>query len=153
MKIVREMKEESSMIQLTPLIDILFLTLVFFMVTMAYDNLESDVDIKLPTAASAQQMERSQGEIFVNLKSDGSIVVNERQMNIGELQEVLNRVSKYFPGGAIIIRGDQSAMLGRAIEVLDCCRKADIQNVAFAAMTEEAAKQKAQTAAPAPAAL
>ena len=61
MKIVREMKEESSMIQLTPLIDILFLTLVFFMVTMAYENLESDVDIKLPTANSAQQIERSQG--------------------------------------------------------------------------------------------
>lgn len=152
MKIVREMKEESSMIQLTPLIDILFLTLVFFMVTMAYENLESDVDIKLPTANSAQKMERSQGEIFVNLRSDGTIVVNERQMNIAELQEVLNRVSKYFPGGAIIIRGDQSAMLGRAIEVLDCCRKADIQNVAFAAMTEDAAKIKAQAAVPASAA-
>ncbi len=153
MKIVREMKEESSFIQLTPLIDILFLTLVFFMVTMAYENLESNVDITLPTANTAQQTERSQGEIFVNLKSDGTIVVNERQMNIAELQEVLNRVSKYFPGGAIIIRGDQNAMLGRAVEVLDCCRKADIQNVAFAAMTEEAAKQQRQTAAAAPAAL
>jgi len=152
MKIVREMKEESSFIQLTPLIDILFLTLVFFMVTAAYQNLESNVDIKLPTANSAQQTERSQGEIFVNLKSDGSIVVNERQMNIAELQEVLNRVSKYFPGGAIIIRGDQNAMLGRAIEVLDCCRKADIQNVAFAAMTEEAAQKQSQAVA-APAAL
>jgi biopolymer transport protein ExbD len=141
------------MIQLTPLIDILFLTLVFFMVTMAYENLESDVDIKLPTANSAQKMERSQGEIFVNIKSDGTIVVNERQMDIAELQEVLNRVSKYFPGGAIIIRGDQSAMLGRAIAVLDCCRKADIQNVAFAAMTEDAAaRQKEQAAAPPPAA-
>jgi biopolymer transport protein ExbD len=126
--------EQPETIQLVPLIDIVFLILVFFMVTSVFGELESEVDITLPTADSAVQTERNRGEIFINLRADGAIVVNNQEHTIPELQELLHQVAELFPGGAVIIRGDQSAMLGRAIEVLDCCRKADIQNVSFAAI-------------------
>ena len=142
MKIGRKFEQEGEPIPLAPLIDIIFLTLVFFMVTSVYATLESEVDIELPTADSAKQSERSQGEIFINLKQDGAIIVNERQMEMAELQEVLDRVAEYFPGGAVIIRGDRSAMLGRALEVLDCCRKADIQHIAFSAISGEAEPER-----------
>ncbi len=137
MKIRHQFQEEAETIQMAPLIDIVFLTLIFFMVTSVYATLESEVDIQLPTADSALQGERTQGEIFINLREDGTIVVNERTLTLEELQETLNRVAVYFPGGAVIVRGDRGAALGRAIQVLDCCRKADIQNVAFAALPEE----------------
>ena len=137
MRFGRRLQEEPDAVPLTPLIDIVFLTLIFFMVTTMYNTLESEVAITLPTAATASQDIRTQGEIFINVRADGSIVVNERKMELPELQQVLNRVAEYFPGGAVIIRGDHSANLGRAIEVLDCCRKADIQNVAFAALPEK----------------
>lgn len=126
--------EQPDAIQLAPLIDIVFLILIFFMVTSVYGALESEVDITLPTADTAIQSERNRGEIFINLRSDGAIIVNDQEHTVAELQELLDRVAELFPGGAVIIRGDQSAMLGRAIEVLDCCRKADIQNVSFAAL-------------------
>jgi biopolymer transport protein ExbD len=138
MRIARRLQEESESIPLAPLIDIVFLTLVFFMVTTVYATLESEVDITLPSADSAIQTERSQGEIFINLRADGAIIVNDREMNLEELQGVLDRVAEYFPGGAVIVRGDRNAVLGRAIQILDCCRKADIQNVSFAALKEEA---------------
>lgn len=134
MRFGRQLQEEAQTIQMAPLLDIVFLTLVFFMVTSVYATLESEVDITLPTADSAVQSERGQGEIFINLRADGVIVVNDREMGLEELQEVLGRVAEYFPGGAVIVRGDRNAVLGRAIEILDCCRKADIQNVAFAAL-------------------
>lgn len=137
MRFGRHYQEDSGAIQMAPLIDIVFLTLVFFMTTAVYSTLESEVDITLPTAESAAASERVQGEIFINLRADGSIVVNDRVMALDELQQVLNRVAEFFPGGAVIIRGDQTAMLGRAIQVLDCCRKADIQNVSFAVLKEE----------------
>ena len=129
MRIGRQLQGETDQIQMAPLIDIVFLTLIFFMVTSVYSTLESEVDIQLPTASSAVQSERAHGEIFINLKNDGTIVVNNREMDIEELQSVLDRVAEHFPGGSVIIRGDQQAMLGRVIEVLDCCRKADIQNI------------------------
>ena len=138
MKISRQTYlNEAQEIPMTPLIDIVFLTLVFLPATSIYARIESEVDIALPTADSAVQSERQQGEIYINLREDGSIVVNDRAMDLPELQEVLNRVAEYFPGGAVIVRGDQKAMLGRAIQVLDCCRKADIQNVAFSAIPSE----------------
>ncbi len=134
MRFGRSAPEHSDSIPMAPLIDIVFLTLVFFMVTSVYGALESEVDITLPTADSAIQSERNHGEIFINLRDDGTIVVNDREQSIEELQALLDRVAELFPGGAVIIRGDQAAHLGRAIEILDCCRKADIQNVSFAAL-------------------
>jgi biopolymer transport protein ExbD len=144
MKIGRRFQEEPEAIQMAPLIDIVFLILVFFMATTVYGALEAQVDIALPTADSAVESERTQGEIYINLKADGSIVVNERTMDLPELQEVLDRVAKHFPGSSVIVRGDNNAVLGRAIQILDCCRKADIQNVAFAAV------KKDEESAPAP---
>jgi len=137
MRMGRQFEEESSAIQMAPLIDIIFLTLVFFMVTSVYATIESEVDISLPTADSAVQTERTQGEIFINLQRDGTIVVNGRMMDVDALQEVLYRVAEHFPGGSVILRGDQDVVLGRAVEVLDCCRKADIQNISIAALTPE----------------
>ena len=134
MRFGQNVPEQPDAIQLAPLIDIVFLILIFFMVTSVYGALESEVDITLPTADSAVQTERNRGEIFINLRADGAIVVNNQEHTIPELQELLHQVAELFPGGAVIIRGDQSAVLGRAIEVLDCCRKADIQNVSFAAI-------------------
>ena len=81
--------------------------------------------------------ERSQGEIYINLTSDGKIIVNDRELTIEQLQGVLDRVAELFPGGSVIIRGDRNAVLGRAIAILDCCKNADIDNVSFAALQEE----------------
>ncbi len=137
MRIRRTYENEPEPIQMAPLIDIVFLTLVFFMATTVYGVLESEIDITLPKAETSVPTTRSQGEIYINLKADGSIVVNNRTVSFSELQEVLNKVSQFFPGSSVIIRGDQSAMLGNAIKVLDCCRKANIQNVAFSAINEK----------------
>lgn len=144
MKISRRIPEDADGIPLAPLIDIVFLTLIFFMVSSVYSVLESEIDIDLPTADNAAPLERAPGEIIINLLSpedahvvDGrtlDIVVNERAMDIESLKDLLTRVAEYFPGGSVIIRGDTKAQLGRAIEIMDACSKADIQNVAFAAL-------------------
>lgn len=141
MKFGNRIQEEPDPVPMAPLIDIVFLTLVFFMVTSVYSNLESEIDIKLPTASSATLDQRVQGEIFINLKENGEIVLNDRVVTLEELQTTLFRVAKYFPGGSVIIRGDRAASLGNAIAILDCCKNADIQNVSFAALPEETAAQ------------
>lgn len=137
MKFGHRASEESEGIQLAPLIDIVFLTLVFFMTTAVFTSLESELDIQLPTADQAELDERSQGEIYINLTADGKIIVNDRELSLEQLQGVLDRVAELFPGGAVIIRGDREAVLGQAIAILNCCKNADIDNVSFAALSEE----------------
>ncbi len=137
MKFGQRIQQEPEGIPMAPLIDIVFLTLVFFMVTSVYTTLESEIDITLPTAKNVADMERTRGEIYINIRQDGSIVLNDREMDLPELQEVLYRVAEYFPGGAVIIRGDRDAYLGRAVAVLDACKNADIQNISIAALPEQ----------------
>ncbi len=137
MRFSRKFQDEPENIQMIPLIDILFVTLFFFMVVSAYSSIETEIGVTLPTASSAAPQQRTQGEIYINVLKDGRIILNEREMSIEELQGVLNRVAELFPGGAIIIRGDREAALGKAVAVLDCCRKADIWNVSFASLPEE----------------
>ncbi len=134
MKFGKHEQEEAVGLQLAPLIDIVFLTLVFFMTTAVFTSLESELDIQLPTADSSTEIERSRGEIYINLKSDGSIVLNDRELTVPELQDVLYRVAENAPGASIIIRGDREAALEGAIAILNCCRNADIQDVSFAAL-------------------
>lgn len=141
MKLGKQLQEETDTIQMAPLIDIVFLTLVFFMTVSVYSTLESEIDVTLPTASTAAPSERAQGEIYINIRTDGQIVLNNREMTIEELQRVLNRVAELFPGGAVIIRGDRNSALGQSIAVLNCCRTADIQNVSFAALPEESVQK------------
>jgi biopolymer transport protein ExbD len=138
MKIARPWQEETDQIPMAPLVDIVFNILIVFMVSAVFSSHESEIDIVLPTAETTIENVRTQGEIFINIRADGGIVVNNQQMELPELQAVLDRVARYFPGGAVIIRGDAGVDLGRAVAVLDCCRKADIQNVSFAAVQEHA---------------
>ena len=139
MKFGHQMRLEPEPIQLAPLIDVVFLILIFFLVTSVFGVYESEMDITLPTAASATPLERTQGEIIINVRADGGIVVNDRIIAPEELDAVLKRVAEYFPGGAVIVRGDEAATLGNAVRVLDACRKADIQNVSFAAVPQASA--------------
>ncbi|MEK7794383.1 MAG: biopolymer transporter ExbD, partial [Candidatus Hydrogenedentota bacterium] len=101
------LQDDVDTIPMAPLIDIVFLTLVFFMATTTYSSLESELDITLPTASGAELSDRQQGEIYINVRADGSIILNEREVNLDELQSVLDRVAEYFPGGSVIIRGDR----------------------------------------------
>lgn len=144
MKFGHQMRSDPETIQLAPLIDVVFLILIFFLVTSVFGVYESEMDITLPTASSAAPLERTQGEIIINLRADGGIVVNDRVMGPDELDGVLQRVAEYFPGGAVIVRGDNEATLGNAVRVLDACRKADIQNVSFAAVPPAASAPKSQ---------
>jgi len=139
MKFGKPTYDDGEPIQMAPLIDIVFLTLVFFMITSVYSTLETEVDINLPTAQSGVVNDRLQGEIFVNLKEDGTIILNEKVVDLVELQSILNRVAEHFPGGTVIIRGDRNADLGAALAILDCCKIADIQSVAFATLPLEEA--------------
>ena len=137
MKFGKPTYDDGEPIQMAPLIDIVFLTLVFFMITSVYSTLETELDINLPTAQSGVSNDRLQGEIFVNLKKDGTIILNEKVVDLEELQGILNRVAEHFPGGTVIIRGDRDANLGIALAILDCCKIADIQSVAFATLPQE----------------
>ena len=134
-----EHREEGAGLPITPMLDVIFLLLIFFMTTSIYAQLEEEIGIVVPTATEAVPPARTPGEIIINIAEDGTIVVNQRQYDMASLQDLLDRIGTTFKGQAVKIRGDKRTQFGRAVEVLNACAKADIWNVSFAALKEETA--------------
>ncbi|MFH1799188.1 MAG: biopolymer transporter ExbD [Candidatus Omnitrophota bacterium] len=126
-------------IQMAPLIDIVFLLLIFFMSASIFYQLETEMNITVPEAEESTEMNRAPGEIIVNIRKDGTIVVNQRELERFELEKMLKRVSELYKGQPVIIRADRQTYHEDVIKVLDICAGANIWNVSFAVMKEKVA--------------
>ena len=114
------------------MVDILLVLLGFFMLTWSFARQERDLDVQMPTAGESKEQRRSVGEVIINVKSDGTLVMNRRPMTPDALLSALSQVAKLYPDQAVVLRGDQRVDYGTIVRTLDLCRKANIWNVAFA---------------------
>ena len=123
--------------QIAPMVDIVFLLLIFFLVTWNFSRSETELDVKVPKAREGKETRRAVGEVILNVKSNGTVVMNRRPMNAAELQDTLQKIASLYPDQAVILRGDESTDYRHVVEVLDTCRRANIWNVAFATSRPE----------------
>lgn len=130
----RQFQAPSVGFQLTPLIDIMFLCMSFFMVATVVARWETKMGITVPTADTGVKANRQAGEIIINLDADGRITVNSVEMAPARLESLLAQVAREFQDQPVIIRADAMTRHERVIAVLDICRRVDIWNVAFATL-------------------
>ena len=123
---------------IAPMVDILLVLLGFFMLTWSVARQERELDVQMPSAGEAKEQRRSVGEVIVNVKADGSLVMNRRTMTPNELLTALSRIAVLYPDQAVVLRGDQRVDYGHIVRTLDLCRKANIWNIAFATASPEA---------------
>ncbi len=129
--------EQKHGFPLTSLIDLMFITLIYFMAASLYAQFESELNVQVPVSSAATPIEREPTEIIVNVTKDGKFIINQVERSMAEIDDMLQRISQ-FGGAHIIIRGDQETSWRDIFKVLDSCKKADIWNVSFAAMKIEA---------------
>ena len=131
---------EPTPMQLAPLVDVLFLLVIFFAVTSHYAKNEQVMDISVPAADEGKEKEsRNVGEIIVNIKLEGEIIVNGQQLTEGELLTKLHNIATIYKDQAVILRGDENVDYKHVMNVLNTCQKAGIWNIAFATRKPEAA--------------
>jgi biopolymer transport protein ExbD len=119
-------------IQLAPLVDVLLLLLIFFLMTWNAARSENELDVKVPKASSAKERTAPIGDVVVNVKSDGTVVVNRRNLNGTELTDLLKGLVQLNSDQAVVIRGDEAGAYKNIVEVLNICSQAGVSNVAFA---------------------
>ena len=129
--------KQRPIVQMAPLIDIIFLTLVFFMALSIFSQLESEINISVPKATESTDTVRSPGEIIINITKDGKVIVNQKTLKSDQLENMLKRVSSLFPNQSVIIRADEKTFHKDVIKVLDACASADIWNISFSTMRLE----------------
>ena len=121
-------------VPLTPMIDVVFLLLCFFVTSQIFAQWETEIDIALPTAATGGMPQRLPGEVIVNVLADGAAVVNGQRLDDGELRTMMDRLVQLFPGQPVLLRADKTTPYEHVVRVLDTCRQADIWNISFATL-------------------
>lgn len=118
--------------QIAPMVDILLVLLCFFIVTWSFARKEMELDVKVPSAQNAQEANPVVNQIVLNVKADGTVVLNRKEVSAKELQDRLTELANLFPDYAIVLRGDYRTQYEDIMKVLDICQAAKIWNVAFA---------------------
>jgi len=118
---------------------VLSVLLIFFITTYSFARFEQDMDVTVPTAKSASESRRLPGEIIINVRKDGQVVLHRREITVPELQTILMKVARNFPDQPVILRADEATPYKDVIAVLDACRQADVWNVSFATQPDEKA--------------
>lgn len=133
----RRSRPEPPGFQLAPMIDIVFLLLCFFVASQLFAQWESEIDLQLPTAKTARTPQRLPGEIILNVRADGTVVVSGRTLDAAALDRLLAQLVEAYPGQPVVIRADRATPYQHVISVIDACRRAEIWNIAFATALPE----------------
>lgn len=117
-------------INMTPLIDMVFILLIFFIVTTSFVK-ETGVDVNRPSAQTAVDKERA--NILIAIRENDEIWIDNRQIDRRAVRANVERLHAENPEGAVIILADENAKTGILIEVMDQSRLAGVANVSIAA--------------------
>ena len=119
-------------IQLAPLVDVLLLLLIFFLLTWNAARNENELDVKVPKASAAKEKTAPIGDVVVNVKADGNVIVNRRTLTPQDLTDLLKGLVQLNAEQAVVIRGDEAGAYRNIVNVLNICTQAGVTNVAFA---------------------
>ena len=127
---------EKADFPLAPMVDVVFLLLIFFIATMQYSQSERELNISVPVAEEGADARQTVGEIIVNVHESGEVVVDKTMMDKKQLFDKLQRIAAVHKNQAIRIRGDGKVEYQKIVEVIDVCQKAGIPNISFATQVQ-----------------
>lgn len=137
MKFRDRQPEATAELELAPMIDVVFLLLIFFIVSWQFARFEEDMDVSVPAAEEIPDDEKAVGEIIVNVTEDGGVILNGVRITKDELLVKLKIIAEQYPSQAVILRGHVDTEFQDIIAVLEEVKRAGIWNVAFASMRNQ----------------
>jgi biopolymer transport protein ExbD len=126
----RSRGEDETEINLTPMLDVTFIMLIFFIVTASFVK-EAGIDVSRPPAATAERKER--GNILVAITENDQIWIDRRQVDPRALRANIERLHAENPQGSVVIQADRNSKNGLLVQVMDAARLAGVANVSLAA--------------------
>ncbi|MFH2093756.1 MAG: biopolymer transporter ExbD [Pseudomonadota bacterium] len=126
----RRANSKNLELNIAPLIDMVFILLIFFLVTTSFVK-ETGVDISRPTATTA--VSKAQATILIGVTKDNTIHIDQRAVDIRAVRANVERALAENPEGSVVIVADKESLTGLVINVMDACKLAGAQNVAIAA--------------------
>jgi biopolymer transport protein ExbD len=123
-------EEEDNELNLTPMLDVVFILLIFFIVTTSFVK-ETGIDVNRPSATTAEK--KSQGNILIAINANGDIWIDNREIDIRAVRANIQVLKASYPQSSVIIQSDQDASTGNLVKVMDQVRLAGVRNISIAA--------------------
>ena len=130
--VIKRIEDEPPGINLTPMIDIVFLLIIFFMVGTRFSELselERDIQLQVPQVADAGTLTAAPAKRIINVYANGAITLDDQELTLSELRSTLQRSKAEYNRLGVIVRGEYSAEYQRVADVLATCREVDIQDL------------------------
>jgi len=139
----RNKERDDSTIDITPMLDIVFIMLIFFIVTTSFVK-ETGVEVNRPNASTAVRDERGniliatavrdeRGNILIAITANDEIWIDKRRVDLRSVRANVERLKAENPEGSVIIQADKASKTGFLVETMDQVRLAGVQNVSIAA--------------------
>lgn len=125
---------EDAGLNLAPMIDVVFLLLIFFMVATTFSEDEEQLDVNLPASGVGEASEDSE-EITIVLFENGNLLVNGDEVAEEQLPTRLEELARVDDSLPVTIRGDRDVVLQRVVAVMDACVLAGLRDVGM--MTQD----------------
>ena len=122
--------QDDTEIDMTPMLDIVFIMLIFFIVTTSFVK-EAGVTVSTPQAQTAAQQENA--NIFIAITAEGEVWIDRRPVDPRSVRAIVARLHADNPEGSVIIQSDEAAATGMLVEVMDQVRLAGVEGIAIAA--------------------
>ena len=125
--------EEEAAIDMTPMLDVVFIMLIFFIVTASFVK-EAGIDVNRPEAATAVKKDRA--NILIAISDKGEIWINKRRIDVRAVQANIERLRAENPQGSVVIQADKKATTETLIKVMDASRAAGVYDVSIVAQEQ-----------------
>ncbi|MEZ6092769.1 MAG: biopolymer transporter ExbD [Pirellulaceae bacterium] len=132
---LKTQRDDQIAINMTPMIDIVFLLIIFFMVGTKFseiDQQERDISLSVPQVSDAEPLVNSPEKRIINVFQDGSIALDNERISLSALQATLIDAKAQYPATGVVVRGDAQSLYQHVAEVIDSCRKAKIEDLNIA---------------------
>jgi len=128
-KQVQGQDDSDDEINMTPMLDIVFIMLIFFIVTSSFIR-ETGIDPLRPDAETA--VEQARGNILIGVSAEGEIWMNQENIELGQVRPMVEDMLSQNPESSVVVVSDETSRTGRVIEVMDEVRRAGVQEIAIA---------------------
>ena len=122
-------------LDMTPIIDVVFNLLIFFALSFNF-GITPGIQVRLP-AAKGDVLKHEKKEVIVVVKEDGSIYLEQKKIILSDLLPELRNVFRTNPDISLIIQGDEEALYGKVVRIMDSAKRAGITKIAVATRSEE----------------
>mgnify|MGYP000420076231 FL=1 len=120
---------EEGEIDITPMLDVVFIMLIFFIVTASFVK-ESGIEINRPDAATS--VAKPKAGILIAINENGEIWINKRMVEVGQVRANIERLHAENPQGTVVVQADEEAKTKSLVAVMDAARQAGIYDISLA---------------------